>query len=404
MKKDFFTKNLTLKIFSLLIAIVIWFVVMNIQNPVTTQRFNEIPVDIKNLEAANDKGFYVATLNDDGITVYLKGTILDLQAISKGSLRAEVVLDLDSLQKGKIKVPVKIKGLRGSIQLERDAFLSLNIESKRVIQKNIDVVIEGAPKKDYISMPVKIEPNTVQLQGPESKMKQVDRVIVNVNIDEKSNTVTTKVPIKVLDKEGNQISGIENSVTSVRVEVPIFKTKIIPITYKLEGSLADGYVLNEQKTILSHDSIKIAADPEVLKDLKEYYAGTVDISNLNSDKDVSLLVRFPSNVMVIDNISFVNLHIELERLLTETISVPYEVENLSKNLNIVSKPDTATLTVQGLEEDIEEAVSGLQAKVDLNGTAEGIHQVQPMISNVSAFPKLKILNIHKVQLQLQTTP
>ena len=57
--KKFFSRNLLLKVFSLLFAFLLWLVIVNQQDPVTTETINNIPVTIKNSDYFSSRDQYV---------------------------------------------------------------------------------------------------------------------------------------------------------------------------------------------------------------------------------------------------------------------------------------------------------------------------------------------------------
>ena len=56
--KELFTKDAGWKLLSLGIALFLWFIVINIENPVETRTFN-VSIDILSEEALSDSGFII---------------------------------------------------------------------------------------------------------------------------------------------------------------------------------------------------------------------------------------------------------------------------------------------------------------------------------------------------------
>ena len=48
--KDFFTKNIGLKLLSVLLALLLWLTVMNVEDPAVTVTISDVPVQIVNRE------------------------------------------------------------------------------------------------------------------------------------------------------------------------------------------------------------------------------------------------------------------------------------------------------------------------------------------------------------------
>lgn len=397
MKKDFFTKNISLKIFSVIVAVILWFVVMNIQNPVTTKRISNIPVQIKNLDYITSKGLYIGNLDNNTISLNVRGPILDLQALSRQNIRAEVNLEDQELQRGKVRVPVKISGLGPGIEAEV-VELILNIESLQTQQKPIHLIVQGEPADTYIYMNPVIEPNTVQVQGPESKMAMISRVIVNVNVEGKKGTVTTKVPVLFLDKDGNQILGLESSIDLANVEVPILKTKKVPLKYSLKGRLPEGYEVDKED--LEPKQVTIAGSEEALRDIQELQLGAIDISDWTENKTITATILTPPRIILVDKEKNAELKVTIKKTVEKIVVLPIVIKNLPEDLRLLSTPLDVPLMLKGTETEIQEAVKDLQGIVDLQNLPSGKHVVEVQIPNNE---KIVVVEPPKVEITLEPT-
>ena len=56
MKKHKYMENLSLKVIALFFAVFLWLIVINIDDPVDTQTFDNIPVEVKNEQVVKSKG------------------------------------------------------------------------------------------------------------------------------------------------------------------------------------------------------------------------------------------------------------------------------------------------------------------------------------------------------------
>ncbi|OYP06199.1 hypothetical protein CG709_10120, partial [Lachnotalea glycerini] len=83
------THNWGLKIISVLFAIVLWLIVVNIVDPVETKTFNNVHVTVENESVIKDQGkVYDITDNSDTISVSVKGRRSALEALKSTDLVA----------------------------------------------------------------------------------------------------------------------------------------------------------------------------------------------------------------------------------------------------------------------------------------------------------------------------
>ena len=99
MRKSKFTMDIGWKLLSLIIAIGLWFMVINTENPVETRSYTAA-IQLQNEEALTERGYVV--VNDDElsstrVTVRLRGQRLALDALSQSSTRVQAVVDLSDV-------------------------------------------------------------------------------------------------------------------------------------------------------------------------------------------------------------------------------------------------------------------------------------------------------------------
>ena len=127
--------NWGLKILSFLLAVMLWLIVVNIDDPVTTQTFNNIPVAVTNAEvlAATNQTYQI----EDGtqnvsVTVRAKRSVLN--KIKADNIKATADMKELTLQT-QIPISVEITGV--------------NYESVEVSPRNLQVKLEDEETKKF---------------------------------------------------------------------------------------------------------------------------------------------------------------------------------------------------------------------------------------------------------------
>ena len=131
--------NWGLKILSFLLAVMLWLIVVNIDDPVTTQTFNNIPVVVTNAEvlAATNQTYQI----EDGtqnvsVTVRAKRSVLN--KIKADNIKATADMKELTLQT-QIPISVEITGV--------------NYESVEVSPRNLQVKLEDEETKKFPIVP-----------------------------------------------------------------------------------------------------------------------------------------------------------------------------------------------------------------------------------------------------------
>jgi YbbR domain-containing protein len=167
--------NLVLKVFSLLLAVVCWYVVRS--EEVRLRDF-VVPVEYVGLPAELDLSGRVI----DTVNVRLRATEPVLRGLSQDALLARV--DLNRVATGEHRLPITPEMIRippGAevARIEPD-LLPLRIEKK--VRRDVPVVaeFEGQPPSGYAKIRHAVEPAQVTIEGPASDVARVHRAVAGI--------------------------------------------------------------------------------------------------------------------------------------------------------------------------------------------------------------------------------
>lgn len=247
MKKKL-TANLGLKILAVLFSIAIWFIVININDPVDKSVFRHIPVEILNEDAVTDQGKVYEILDGTNVidvTVWAKRSILD-------TLREDNIIATADMQEINIMdtmVRIKLSTNKYNDKLESITSTTENmlvsIEDMKREQFVIGAVTVGEPEEGYMIGNISTDQNLVSVSGPESVVNQIDRAEVSVNVPGVSQDIRTDVTVRLYDKDNKIIENknLKKSLDQVKVNIEILQTKRVPLSFTVTGEPADGYAL-----------------------------------------------------------------------------------------------------------------------------------------------------------------
>ena len=137
--KNLLTNNIGLKILSVISAILLWIIVVNIDNPVISRVYSGIPVEIINSSAITSEGKTFEVADDsDVITVVISAERSIIEDLTKDNIKA--VADMKNITFMNT-VPIELKTTRYYDKLEsiqaKTPNLSVVIEEKEVWQRAI---------------------------------------------------------------------------------------------------------------------------------------------------------------------------------------------------------------------------------------------------------------------------
>lgn len=400
MKKSLMNKS-TLKILSLLIAILIWVVVKNVQDPMLVKVITRIPVTIVNESYLASK-LEVPLLieGQDTVNVKVKGRESVVKELAREDFTAVAdMTQIISMETTPRMVPVKVscEGLLDSDISVTPGNIQVDIEKQTSVEKIIAVNTgDTVPDKNYEVGVLKANPEKVTISGPESIVNKIDRVVAMVDVSDRKETRTElDSELKIYDKNQDELSEKQLSYLDLK-EIRNNKIKVTAEFWKAQnkislkaessGSPKHGYQVSEIKLV--PDTISIAGTDEALQKLAE--AGNtleipgsmIDVSGKSSDFEVNidLTELLPENTKLARDLnSSVIATVKILPYNSQDFELPatqIQTENIPEDMDLVFGQEKITVRLKGKDEDLKKLKpETVQMKIDLKGYKEGEYTV-----------------------------
>ena len=366
MKKKL-TANLGLKILAVLFSVAIWFIVININDPVDKQVFRNIPVEILHEEAVINAGQVYEILDGTDVidvTVWAKRSILD----TLGEENIIATADMQEINFMDTMVRIKLSTNKYSNRLESIGSSTENmlvsIEDLKREQFVISVAPIGEPAEGYIIGNISTDQNAVSVSGPESIVSQVDRAEVSVNAEGLTQDIRTNVSIRLYDKDNKPVEDVnlKKSLDQVLVTLEILETRRVPLGLTFTGEPADGYALTG--VVESNPStVQIAGKGSTIRNISQIDIpdSVLDVTGCigNLVETVELKQYLPDNVIIAEpdfnGKATITVHIEREitsRIAIDTNEVTIRGVPENMEARIESPEDIVNITVRGLSDHV----------------------------------------------------
>lgn len=356
-----FTNNVGLKILALILAVMIWLVVVSIDNPVKDQNFTQIPVTVLNGDVFESEGLaYELDSSSSTVTVTARAERSVLSQLSRDDFSASI--DMNDYSNG--RVPITVKANRLSDKLvsitPRTAYAIVEVEELGSKQFAIDYEITGEAAEGYSAGDVSLASNVVRVQGPESVVETIDRAIVRVSVQGMTRNIRTETPITLIDRNGDDMDAgrLELSRTSVSVTVEIWADREIPVSYSYTGVPAEGFATTGslQATI---NSIELSGDPEALSGIGSISvpSSEIDITGAteNYTTTIDIAAYLPSGTTPADGDMDTHSTVTVEIVAMNLMNVEVPVSNIT----IDNIPEGYTATIESGDTPVITSVRGL---------------------------------------------
>ncbi|MCM1043985.1 MAG: CdaR family protein [Candidatus Gastranaerophilales bacterium] len=361
--------NWSLKLASLVLAIILWFLVAQIDDPQERRFFSNIKVNLINTELLDEEDKVYGILdNTDTIRVTVWAPNSVFSQIDESDIVAEAdVSKLTEINTIPIDVRVNNSGVL-SVESNRDV-LRLNVEDRSRTYVPLSYDITGEAADGYIVGNVSLDQNMIEISGPESAVSSVKSAGVVINVANASNTLSAEMEVRLYDQDGNVVNydTIHKQSDYVRVSVEILATKTVPVEVGYVGEPADGF-LTTGAVECSPATVQIAGTRTALANVNKIVIPEDAINIADADSDVKISVNFKEYLQ--DNVRLADSDFDGKVTITVYIEPIAErsLEILSGNINLVNPPegmgaalaeDTAryTLRVSGLEAEVSQLVA-----------------------------------------------
>lgn len=367
--KKALTRNLGLKLASLVLAFVLWFLVAQIYDPKDTVTFNNIQVRLINTDLLDEEGKVYEVLDNSNL---VRVTVTGPQSIVKSELRrSDIVAEADMSKLTDINTiaityycenvsndSVEIKGNHDSVRL--------NVEDKTSKWIKLESNTIGEVASGYMIGNVTLDQTNIEVTGPKSAISQVDHAGVDINVTDSSSSLSANVDIKLYDADDNELTleSVKKNVNSAHMTVEVLATKEVPVEIEYMGVPEDGYMATGEVES-SVPTVRIAGTASALVGIS---ALTVPEDRMNITGQsgdlvdiINLKEYLPSNVRLADK-SFdgkITATVYIEPIDTKDLTIPAD------NISITGVPDDMEAEITSTAEEYNITVSGLSRDVSI---------------------------------------
>lgn len=309
--------NLHLKLLALLSAIVLWFIVITVEN--TVYPFPE-PVDVEimnlgsNLSLAN---------NVPPVKLYLRVDKEELKTLTANDF--DIFIDLKNAEAGTQSIAIQAATDNPDVKILQvdpsEMELKLSPTSEREVE--VAVNIEGEPSSGYAVEEVTTETEVVKITGAQSIIDRIDHVNAELLLDGTETTDVNQSVMLIFESEYNVPQGL----VQVVPEQIVVRATISSELKQKEVEVIAGFA-NEDERIawegnisVSPETVLVAGSEEALAEISSLQTNPFEISTLNRAGSVEASLSLPEGVSLVSPGQKVVISL-LEEVAEEPIAAP----------------------------------------------------------------------------------
>ncbi len=382
--KNALTNNIGLKLAAFLFAVVLWIIVVNVDDPSQSKTFTT-NVQLINEELLTDQGKYY-NIPENGNTVSFrvsaKRSIMERLTASDFTATA----DFNNLEND-TRIPVEIVANRYTSSVgisgnQKYIYLEIGEEMEQKFVISGDAT--GNPADGFAVGDISVKPNVMTISGPSELVAQVDHVEALCDVSGMNTDITESVVPTILNSSGDVVdtTKLKLSETTVKVSVQMLSVKRVGVDIATRGELPEG--LSLKSISLDPESIMIMGSSEAINGITSIIIpdDVIDLSTVTGSVETTVDIR----AYLPDGVSLANgsraqivIKIEIDEDSEDVLNIPtanLTIQNLSPEY--IAEFTNANITVkvsgtQSLLDAIE--ASEVAGYVDASGLTEGSHTV-----------------------------
>lgn len=392
--KQTVSRNIGLKLLSVLAALFLWSYVITANPDITRDKtLSGVGVNVTGQSLLTSRNLALLTDVSTELTsvrARVSAPQSSFGLINDTNVRAE--LDLTSVRTtGPQRVNLKGTSVYGDVVQIWPEYVEIEVEELMQRYVPINVTLKGTDK-DAFWYTTRSNPTQVTVSGPASVVQTVSSADITLDVSGFTSSQVKAQQFTLKDSQGNEIErDLSLSTSSVMVYVDIYPAKTVPIVSGAEnvltGTIPTGYEITSVE--ISPSTALIAADQTLLDTIDSLAFSKIDVSNRTSSftRTVNLSslngLKYVSTDQVTVSVSIAE--IDTTRKFEQ---VPVSFVNGSEAFDVSSEIESVAVVVTGPYAQVESLqAESIIATVDLAGLEAGEYDL-PVYVTVDNQPGL----------------
>ena len=339
------------------------------------------------------------------LTLRAPQSVWDQLTASPDSVRA--VLDLSSLKAGEHRVSpqVQIDARPVRIVTVNPSTILLSLEPLVSRTFALQTTLSGQPAVGYQAGDLRLQPQEVVVSGPQSRVSDVTRVHVVVNVGDIRDSIDQDFEVEVLDQNNVAVDGITVTPGAVHVALPVLRQggfRDMAVKVVVRGQVAPGYRLDSISvfppvvTIYSSDAELVSALPGVVE------TQPVDLDAASSNLSLRVSLILPAGVSVVGQQTvLIQAGISPVQSSFTLTGQKVEIKGLPDQLVAEISPATVDVILSGPIPILDTLrPQDVQVTVDVTNLGPGSYQLTPTVQILTSSVDVESINPGAVEVVL----
>jgi len=307
--KDVVQRNFMAKVIALLVAVALWVIVMDDQNPMIEKEYS-VAVSSDSAPVG-----YKITKDTEDIKLRVRAQRSFFANVESSDFKAR--LDLSGKEEGEYSVPVQVQLPQGFELLESNPAM-VQVKLDPMVEQPIkaEIVISGKPASNVTIARVTQNHEIVTIDGPKSTVGKVDRVLGYVDLKgDEAEDLDLHVLLNAVDKDEEDVTGVRVIPSALDVQIKMARSlskKVVAVKAVLNQDLPSNYAVD--KVQVSPANVEIAGDDRIINAIQAVATEPISLDGHEKTFTIPAKLVLPEGITVTNPEVSVNIVVSKKNL------------------------------------------------------------------------------------------
>ncbi len=384
--KNFFTKNLALKIIALLFAVLLWGYVLTDQKPVRTKIISDVTTSFDGEAELIAQGFCVRGNREEilqDVSVTVRAQITNYAYINASSISATISLrNISEARVYELPIEATVSSSLGVVQSVSPSTVSVEIDT--LVTKTIPVTTSFTgtlPDGYWADMDALTDTSNLDITGPKTDISTITRAECVVDLTDRTSTIYSTFDVTFYDKNDEVVSSdvIVGMLPTSTVRLPIYPLKDVPVDVDSSLVGTDDLAANHEivSAVATPSVVRIVGDQSALDAVTSIQLEPIAVNGMSTTTTVESDLIVPDGVRVLDD-DPVSVLIEVREIDDSQTFEQLEIQvyGAQARTSVSLSVSTVDLTVEGRYSLVSLLKrSDITVQVDVTGLTPGVYDL-----------------------------
>lgn len=404
------------KIYSVLLSVVaafcLWLYVVNNVSETDSNTFYNVPVVMVGESVLNEENLMITAVSSKTVSLNISGARSDLNKIDSSNITVKV--DLSDIKEPGEKIqlnyepsyPTDVAKNALTVVNKNPGSIYVDVDYRRTLEIPVQLKWTGTRSEDYIydTENALLDYNSITISGPASVADQIHHAEVEVDLTERSGSISESFRYTLCDEEGNPVDAelITTNLEEVQVELQIQRIKELPLV--VDVTYGGGATEKNTTVKITPEVIRVSGGTAVLAELGDAYTVcSLNLADIEKNSDLKYTISLPEGVTNQTGVSEATVTVRFTGLVTKEFTVEqFQMINVPEGMEAEIINANLTVKVRGPSEEIGQLKAGdITAVIDFANAEPGSATYKANILFAEGFPNVGAMKTNSVTATVQ---